>query len=390
MGQSSQIHVGIDGTTWHNPRGFGRFTRELVEALAKRESGYRYTLVLDRENDYPIPDGVESVVAGKAGECAGRLQMNRAAVGLDSDLFFYPTVFSFFPLTSRVPKVVVIHDTIPERFPDLVFPSKLNFGLWKAKMFLAKMQATRFITCSTSSIEDLHTILGIPRDKIDLSTMAAARVFRKIDDFDALAAIRTKHGIPEDGKVLVYVGGFNRHKNVMRLIEALPTILAKHPDAFLAIIGRTTGERFWDNVEDLRSSARADAVASKRIIFTGEISDEELATLINTAHALVHPSLYEGFGFPPVEAMACGTPVLGSNASSVPEVVGDAGLLFDPVDPTSIAKQTNKLLSDDALRRTLAERAPGQAAKFTWDRAAETTEISFGKALGISDGVAVA
>lgn len=384
MAPSSQIHVGIDGTTWRNPRGFGRFTRELVEALAKRDSGYRYTLVLDQNPEHPIPEGVDTVVAGKNGRTASRLQMNRAAIGLHADLFFYPTVFSFFPLTSRVPKVVVIHDTIPERFPDLVFPSRANFVLWKAKMALAKLQATRFVTCSTSSIEDLHSVLGIPREKIDASTMAAAPVFRKIEDADALAGVREKHGIPKNAELLVYVGGFNRHKNVIRLIEALPMILAKHPDAFLAIVGRTTGERFWDNVEDLQASARADAVASKRIVFTGEITDEELATLINASHALVHPSLYEGFGFPPVEAMACGTPVLGSNASSVPEVVGDAGLLFDPTDPASIAEQTNKLLSDGALRKTLAARAPGQAAKFTWDRAAETTEVSFARTLGVS------
>ena len=381
MDRNSEIHVGIDGSTWRNPRGFGRFTRELIEALAKRDSRFRYTLVLDQEPTHPIPDGVDAVVAGKAGETASRLQMNRAAVKLGCDLFFYPTVFSFFPMLSRVPKVVVIHDTIPERFPDLVFPTKLNFVLWKIKMFLAKMQATRFITCSDSSIDDLHAILGIPKDRIDSSTMAAAPVFRKIDDQQAIAGIRKEHGIPDNAKILVYVGGFNRHKNVLRLIQALPMILAEHPNAFLAIIGRTTGERFWDNVEDLQASARADAVASERIVFTGEITDEELALLINASHALVHPSLYEGFGFPPVEAMACGTPVLGSNASSVPEVVGDAGLLFDPTDPASIAEQTNRLLADDDLRRTLAARAPGQAAKFTWERAAETTEVSFENAL---------
>lgn len=373
------MHVGIDGTTWRNERGFGRFTRGVLEALAARDSGFRYTLICDQEPSYPVPQGVDIVVASKpdGSDVANRFQMHQATHRLGSDVFFCPTVFSYYPLLSRVPKVICIHDTIPERFPDLIFPSKLNFALWKAKTTLAKLQATRFITGSESSARDLQSILGIPRDKIDLTTMAAAPVFKEINDNKKIEGTRTEYNIPPGARVLVYVGGFNRHKNVLRLIQAMPMILEQHPDAFLAIVGRTTGDRFWDNVEDLQASARADVIASERIIFTGEISDEKLALLINASHALVHPSLYEGFGFPPVEAMACGTPVLGSDASSVPEVVGDGGLLFDPTDASSIAHQTNRLLSDDDLHARLSKQAIRQAAKFTWNRAAEMIEISF-------------
>lgn len=377
------MHVGIDGTTWRNERGFGRFTRELVKALAARDGKFRYSLICDQAPPYPVPSNVEVIVAPGSGNDhpASRFQMHQATVKLGCDVFFCPTVSSYYPLLSRVPKVVCIHDTIPERFPDLIFPTKLNLMLWKIKIALAKFQATRFITGSESSAADLKSILGISRDRIDLTTMAAAPFFRKISDTKSLSDIRAEYNVPENARILVYVGGFNRHKNVLRLIQAMPMILEQHPNAFLVIIGRTTGERFWDNVEDLQASARADAVASERIIFTGEISDEKLALLINAAHALVHPSLYEGFGFPPVEAMACGTPVLGSNTSSIPEVVGDGGLLFDPTDPSSIAQQANRLLSDNDLHARLSEQAIHQAAKFTWDRAAEMTEVSFENAL---------
>jgi alpha-1,3-rhamnosyl/mannosyltransferase len=178
------LHVGIDGTTWHNERGFGRFTRGLVEALAARNGDYKYTLVCDQEPPYPVPSGVDVIVASGASKTgvASRMQMHRATVNLRCDVFFYPTVFSFYPLLSRVPKVVCIHDTIPERFPDLIFPTKLNFALWKIKTALAKLQGTRIITGSEASAQDLQTILGIPRDRIDLTTMAAAPVFRVIDD----------------------------------------------------------------------------------------------------------------------------------------------------------------------------------------------------------------
>ena len=377
------MHVGVDGTTWRNERGYGRFTRGLLGALAARGGGNRYTLVCDQEPIYPVPPGVEVVVASGAGNgaVAGRTQMHRATVGIGCDVFFFPTVYSFYPLLSRVPKVVGIHDTIPERFPDLIFPTKLNFRLWQAKTALAKLQATRFITVSEASAEDMHSILGIPRDRIDLTTNAAASVFRKINDNRALSEIRAEFRVPEGARILVYVGGFNRHKNVLRLIEAMPKILDRHPDAFLAIVGRTTGDRFWDNIEDLQASARADAAASDRITFTGEIADDKLALLINASHALVLPSLYEGFGLPLVEAMACGTPVLGSDNSSIPEVVGGGGLLFDPTDAASIADQTNRLLADDALHARLAEQAVREAAKYNWDRAAEMAEVCFGNAL---------
>ncbi len=378
------IHVGIDGITWRNERGFGRFTRELVEAFALRDTGFRYTLVLDTPPDaaFPVPDGVETVVVGQGTEPARRLAMSQASSKLGCDVFYFPTVYSFYPMLSRVPKVVQIHDTIPERFPDLIFPTKFNERLWHAKTWLAKWQATRVLAGSESSVRDMTEILGIPHDRVDLNTMAAASHFRQIDDPDAIAGIRARFNMAETAKILVYLGGFNRHKNVIRLIEAMPEILSANSDAHLLIVGRTTGERFWDNIEDLKSTARDSAAGSDRIQFTGEISDEDLALLLNAAHALVHPALYEGFGFPPVEAMACGTPPVASNASSIPEVVGDAGLLFDPTDAGDIAEKVTRMLNDDALYAELAAKAPHQAAKFTWDRAAAMSEASFRKALG--------
>lgn len=374
-------HVGIDGTTWRNDRGFGRFTRSLVEALAARNSGFSYSLVCDQKPEHPVPANVEVVVAGSGSTPASRFQMHQATVRLGCDVFFYPAVYSFYPVLSRARKVVCIHDTIPERYPDLIFPSKANFMLWRLKTSIAKLQATRFLTGSDASVEDLHDLHGIPKDRIDLTTLAAAPVFRPIDDRDVLDDIRRDIGVPEGARILVYVGGFNRHKNVIKLIQAFPQILRRHTDTFLAIVGRTTGDRFWDNIEDLEASARSDAKAADRIVFTGEISDEQLVHLMNAAYALAHPSLCEGFGLPLIEAMACGTPVLGSNMSAVPEVVGNGGLLFDPTDPGSIADTAIALLDDPALRARLSDQALKRAADFTWDRAAAMTEESFEKAL---------
>ena len=388
------IHVGIDALGWDNERGFGRFTRSLVAALAGRQTGFRYTLLCDRAPERPVPAGIGVVIAGAqtgmaaaasgAGARGGAdmLTMARSAAALRTDLFFYPASYSFYPILSRVPKLVCIHDTIPERFPDLIFPTKRNFRLWQAKTWLARFQARRILTVSDASARDIAAILRIPRRRIDVTTEGAEPVFRPVTDPAAVAAARARHGIAATDRVLTYIGGFNRHKNVAALIAAMPVILRVVPEARLVIIGRTSGARFWDNIEELKESARADARASDRIGFAGELDDAEMATLLNLSDALVMPSLWEGFGLPALEAMSCGTPVLASDRGSLPEVVGDAGLFFDPQDDAALAAQAIRLLTDDALCTNLRQRALARARDFGWDRAAELAEQSFRRTLG--------
>lgn len=388
------MHVGIDASAWDNERGFGRFTRSLVEALAARDTGFRYTLLFGKAPERPVPEGVATLVAGSqksmaeassgAGARAGAdmLTLSRAASRLGADLFFFPASYSFFPIFSRVPKLVCIHDTIPERFPDLIFPTRRNYRLWQAKSWLARAQARRVLTVSEASAADITALLGVPRGRIDVTTEGADETFRPIGDPARLAAARARHGIAKGDKVLIYIGGFNRHKNVLRLIEAMPAILAACPAARLVIVGRTTGDRFWDNVDELKAGASADARASDRIGFAGEISDTDMAELLNISDALVFPSLWEGFGLPAVEAMQCGTPVLASDRSSLPEVVGDGGLLFDPERTEELAGAAIRLLTEPGLRDRLASNALAQSRTFTWEKSAELTETAFRKTAG--------
>jgi len=388
------MHVAIDGSAWENERGFGRFTRSLVTALAARDTGFRYSMLFDQPPGRAVPENVTVIVAGASqsmsdassgtGVRAGgdmRLQMS-AARKIKCDVFFYPASYSYFPLLARTPTVVCYHDTIPERFPDLIFPRKLNYRLWQAKSWLARQQATRVMTISAASAEDLTKFLRIRRDKIDVITEGADAVFRPIKDKARLKAVRSAYSIGAKDRLLIYVGGFNRHKNVIRLIEAMPAILDKVPNARLAIVGRTKGARFWDNVDELQDRARRDPRLAESVVFTGEIDDAELAVLLNAADALVFPSLWEGFGLPALEAMACGTPVLSSDRGSLPEVVGDGGLYFDPLSSDDLAARAVEFLGDAKLRARLGENAARRATKFGWDKGAELAEQSFARAAG--------
>ena len=383
------LHVGIDATCWSNDRGFGRFTRELVTALARREAGFRYTLVFDQLPEGELPNGVRVLTAAAATNISDAavvassrsvkdmLRMGRLAGRARFDVFFYPAVYSYFPLLAGTPCVVCYHDTIAERFPDLIFPSKLNALLWRAKTQVARWQTRRAMTVSEASARDIEALFHIPRERIDVVTEAADPAFRVIADDWQKQAARLRAGVPAAAPVLVYLGGFNRHKNVLGLLQAMPQVLEAHPSTHLVLVGSTTGAGFWDNVDELKALVEGDARLKSRVRFAGYLADADLAALLNTASALVFPSLAEGFGLPAVEAMACGAPVLASDRGSLPEVVGDAGLLFDPEDPADITRCLTAFLGDPGLMEQLRHTALDRAKLFSWDRAAELAEASF-------------
>jgi alpha-1,3-rhamnosyl/mannosyltransferase len=387
------LHVGVDATTWWNDRGFGRFTRELVRALALRDSGFRYTLLVDRADDGTLPAGMDVVAAapkrtltesavGRGARSPAELwSMARVAAHCKFDLFFFPAVYSYFPLLSRTKTVVAFHDTIAERFPKLIFPTRQNQLLWQAKVALARLQADRLMTVSEASARDIEAFLKVSRDRIDVITEGPSPIFRRLAAVDA-RAVRARLRLAQDAPLLVYVGGLNPHKNVLGVLQAMPTILAQQPRCQLVIVGDTSGKGFMDNVRELQSFVAARPDIAPHVTFTGYVSDEDLVELFHVATGLVFPSLWEGFGLPAVEAMATGLPVLASRCGSLPEVVGDGGLYFDPQSSSEIAETCLRLLADAELQAQLREAALRRVSRFTWSRAAELAERSFQRACG--------
>ncbi len=383
------LHIGVDATTWSNDRGFGRFTRELLTALVASATNFRYSLLFDQPPQEDLPQGIEvicastgrslneSAVGDRSRSISYLWKMGRAARRAKFDVFFFPAVYSYFPILARVSCVVCYHDTTAERLPELLFPNRLNYRLWQAKTALARWQTTRAMTVSQASAIDLEKILRFPKNRIDLVTEAADPIFRIIEDPTVVARALARYAIPETPNLLVYIGGMNRHKNILGLLEAMPVVVAKHPDTHLAVVGSISGQGFWDNVPELRQFVETHPPLEKHVHFTDRISDADLVELLNGAAALVFPSLWEGFGLPAVEAMSCGVPVLASDRGSLPEVVGDAGLFFDPKNPADMAQCINGFLSDNELRRRLGKSALQRAKTFTWNRAAELAEDCF-------------
>jgi glycosyltransferase involved in cell wall biosynthesis len=157
----------------------------------------------------------------------------------------------------------------------------------------------------------------------------------------------------------------------------MDTVISKNPAVQLAIVGDTSNKGFWNNFPELKNFVESHPPLDRHVHFTGYISDPQLAELLNSAEALIFPSLWEGFGLPAVEAMSCGIPVLASRHGSLPEVVADAGLFFDPLDPEAIADCILEFLSQPKLQARLRENALKRAPTFRWERAAELAEVCF-------------
>jgi glycosyltransferase involved in cell wall biosynthesis len=244
--------------------------------------------------------------------------------------------------------------------------------MWNMKMRLARWQARRFMTVSAAAKNEIVEHLGIKAGLIDVVSEAADPRFRPVTDAGARAVARVRAKLPAEGRFIVYASGLAPHKNITGLVNGFSGALARGglEDVHLALLGDPEGDGFHSNYRQLLAQAESDPPLRGRVHFTGYMSDEDLVALYSDALAAAVPSFSEGFGLPAIEAMACGTPVLASTAGAVPEVVGDAGLYFDPHDSKQIADAIHRIATDRETLESLRRKALQRSAQFTWANAA--------------------
>ena len=381
------MRIGIDGACLANRRGFGRFARQMVEALAVAGSGHEFVAFVDRPSRevVSLPGGIEPVVVdvteapSRAASSTGRrrvgdmLSMARAVAKARLDVIYFPASYSFFPVWNAGRVVVTMHDTLALAHPEWVFPTWRGKMAWRAKEQAAALWADRIVTVSESARRDLLAWFRLPEDRVRVVSEGPDAVFVPGEPGRASDAVLRSYQIEPGSRYLLYVGGLSPHKNLVRLIEAFA--LGATPDTRLILVG-DLGDVFHTHVPALREAVDRFNLGD-RVHFTGFVPDADLAHLYRRAYALVQPSLMEGFGLPPVEAMACGTPVLSSLAGSLPEVVGEAGLYFDPTDIEAMSDAIAALLNNPAERDRLAALALARAARFTWASAARSLVACF-------------
>jgi glycosyltransferase involved in cell wall biosynthesis len=294
----------------------------------------------------------------------------RVPVYLTYELFRRPVDVLHVQYTAppfcRVPVVVTIHDLAFERMPE-TFTRRGSFQLKLTVRRTAK-KAARIATVSEYSRQDLLDIYKLSPEKVFVTYNGVESSFTPQPAVpNEGEAVRKRFGVSRD--FLLAVGSLQPRKNLVRLIRAYARLRSEREDfrPQLVIVGR----KLWlasEIFDEVKRQRWADDV-----ILTGYVADEDLPALYRAARAFVYPSLFEGFGLPPLEAMASGTPVVTSDVSSLPEITGDAALLIDPNDERALANALIEIMYNDRLRAELREKGIAQAKKFTWREAAEIT-----------------
>jgi glycosyltransferase involved in cell wall biosynthesis len=262
------------------------------------------------------------------------------------------------PPATRCHSVVTIHDCIHLMFPQYL-PGRLAHVYARSSMWSAVHRSDRILTVSEASKRDILRFFDIPADKVTVIYNAIDERFLAPPDEERMDQIRQRYQL--DHPFLLYVGNIKPHKNLERVIEAFARVRGGGLDELrLVIIGDEISK-----YPALRQAVHRNRV-DKYVRFLGFQPYDTLAAFFRLARAFVFPSLYEGFGLPPLEAMACGTPVVTSNVSSLPEIAGGAAILVDPYDPGSIADGITRAVSDDTLRAQLIARGLGRARDFSW------------------------
>ncbi len=268
------------------------------------------------------------------------------------------------PLFSTVPVVVTIHDLIP-----LVLPAYRGSLAVRAYTALAAQSARRarmIIADSEASRRDILARLRVAPERVRVVYLAASPRYHPADRVE-IARVRARYHLPE--RFVLYLGGFDVRKNVRLLVDAFESLPDQRVGWKLVLAGQIP-EPASDFFPDPRPGA------SSAVLCIGHVAEEDKPALYSAAGLFAYPSLYEGFGLPPLEAMACGTPVICSDSSSLPEIVGEAGMMVGPSNGQAWAAALRALIRDEAARSELSGRGIERAAKFSWERTAkETLEV---------------
>lgn len=377
------MRIGIDGSCWVNQRGFGRFTRCLVNQMVARHPHHDYVLVMDEpsvaDGGFPAGVAVRSVPVGSspvraaAADGSRRLfdmaRMAYAARQVASEAYFFPASYSYYPVPGRV-VVVTVHDAIAEALPDLVVPGRGDRLRWRLKQKTALRQARHVITVSQAARTEVEQRLGVNPERLSVVHEAPAPIFAPLGR--RLVAERiARFGLSSEQKYLIYVGGISPHKNLVRLIQAFEQVRRDHPELMLILVGEADDDPFLSSTASVRQ-AIASTDAPQAVKFTGYVTDEELVALYSGAVASVLPSLGEGYGLTAAESVACGTPVVASDLPALRELLGAAGVFVDPLDPASIVDGLRSVVADEGRRATKASAGLERAKSWSWDSAADT------------------
>ena len=367
--------IGIDGRELERGKvtGIGRYLLNFLKFATTFKKDYQFILYGNQFTrlDYKSPNLTLKIILERITITWDQVLLPAHLKNDKVDVFLSPYIKA--PFFSPCPYITTIH--------DLLFLSTPDYTGWKYKLYnetfkifgrVISKRAKAIITDSEYSKKDIIKIFGVDEEKIHAIPLGISSEYKPIKDVSSIERVKNIYNIR--GRYILYVGNFKPHKNIKRLIEAfaeatlhlLPPLQkggeGGFPDFKLVLGGKR--DKFVPLLEKL-----AESLAMRdKVIFTDFIKDEDLPYLYSGAEVFIYPSLYEGFGLPVLEAMACGTPVICSNTTSLPEVVGDSGILINPEDVKNISSAIITLLKADKLREDLRKKGLERAKEFTVEK----------------------
>lgn len=359
------MRVGIDARiSFYSQAGIGQYTRQLIRALSDIVQEDEIIILRSRKDKADLVPGHRFLQRSLWTPSHHRLEQFTLPLEIawrDLHLLHSPDFIP--PLRRNCKSVITIHDLAFLQFPNMLTRESARYY---GQIDEAVRSADHIIAVSESTKKDIIRLLGVSDKQITVIYEAANPVFRPLDRAQAARWAEAQFGIV--GDFALFLGTIEPKKNLGTLFKAYRQLLdTYHIDARLVV----AGARGW-LYEDVFAEVEKLGL-EQEIVFLGRPSDDDLLQLYNAATVLVHPSLYEGFGLTPLEAMTCGTPVIVSNVSSLPEVVGDAGLLVDPEDVEHMAVAMWRVLQTQELQQELRDKGLQRASNFSWAKTAKQT-----------------
>ena len=366
---ANDLHIAIDAHSVGAQLGGNEsYATNLIEALAEIDKTNSYTLYVTKQT--AVDRFANRWPNFKVKRTLPHTPLVRIPLTLSKELRRHPVdvlhVQYTAPPFAPCPVVVTIHDLSFEHLPETF--NRRSVAQLRFTVRRTARKAARILTSSEFSRRDIIETYAINPDRIAVTALAAPTHFAPVENETKLKEIRESYGIERD--YILSLGSIQPRKNLVRLIEAYLCLRRIRPESKLPQLV-LAGKRGWLDSETFHAADREGC--GRDILFTGYVPERDLPALYSGAISFVYPSFFEGFGLPVVEAMQCGVPVIAGNQTSLPEVVGDAGLLFDPFDTKALSDALTRVIDDSALRKMLSEKGLRRAKNFSWRTTAQLT-----------------
>lgn len=362
------MKIGIDGRAakWYRGTGIGTYTYELINFLGKTPNNFNYYVHLPENITFPSYNNIEyiSTIENTKNNFWDEVKIPNNIDNLNLDLYHIPQNGIGLPINKDCSYIITLHDIIPCKLPETVSNKFLSIFNKYIPKIISNSKA--IITVSEFSKKDISKTFNYNPENIFVTPLASENIYRPLDKNLSKQLIKENYGINDD--FILYVGGFSPRKNILGIIEAFSLFKENYKKNIKLVIAGMKGfsyEIYKNKVNELS--------LDNSVIFPGFISMEFMPYLYNACELFVYPSLYEGFGLPPIEAMSCGVPVIASNITSIPEVVGNSAMLINPRDIVELSQAMLEILNNIELKNTLISLGLKRSSQLTWQNTVKNT-----------------